>query len=178
MNAFAKNIDIAKGQEEILSRIARNKSDIDHAHDRIRALQTDMDIGKSRIGQIENRLNVVESKNIALEERVLEDRELLTDLKHDVMLLKKTSDHMSEMVHRTMTSSEKTYDMLNAHINQETEVVLRQTRITESKSKQIVMVITAITALVVVLTGIYQLLTDSNVFAILSKLLLSIITGT
>lgn len=167
--------------EEIVAKITRNTVDIDHAHDRFRALQTEVDVVKTRLATIETKLITVESKSITLEERVLEDRELLKELKHEVFLLKKTSDSMFEMVKNTMKSSELTYSALQKHIIDENNQFTQQTGRIESMSRRLVIFIAALTSFVVVLIAIYQHLSGADaietIFKIFRALMSMISTG-
>lgn len=158
-------------QDEVNAQIKRHTSEIDHAHSRLRYLQTECDVVKSKITEIDDKLIIIETRNHQIEQRLQEDHEMVNDLKHQVSLIRHSSDSILDLSTRTMISAEQVYGLLQKHINDENTQFSDQTKRIELLSRRLIGFVTAISAVVLVLLAIYQHITGVGLIESILKLI-------
>ena len=151
---------------DLKSVVARQGSDIDKAHERVRVMSSDIEMHKSRLMQIDNRI-------AAIEARISEQREILSKVNEHVLVLKSTQDALMMTVIQSTDITTATNKLVQEHVREEAEAFVNQTTRIEKLSRSLIMVFSAIASLVIVLGAIHQHMTGSNLFASIGNLLLS-----
>ncbi len=107
--------------------ITRHSVDIDKAHESIRAMSFDMEFFKQHLHSFESRFTAIEA-------RIHEQRELLSTVHSDVMLIKSQSSDLNRLVQKSVELSERTQMMLIKHIHDETEEISKQSNLISQQS--------------------------------------------